>query len=488
MQRGLYGRTTVTNFDMFRSPFAVISQVMAYFDKKHVSRILRDGLVRYRAEPRKHLAAFALFCLFFVVFVTAALGTRRDLQSNLKLISGPFSREIKVDGRPRSFNEKPALQLAFEKAFFAMRGNDKAVEGGIEDLRLLLSKIVPNVTEPDTEASLLVRVNQLNVTVIAVNYAYRDLAMNLICNLKRLGMSNYLVLAMDRAVYRYISQRKGNVFYHSRVISEPANQQDASHDPDRDIPPGLDGHDSEQGDDDDEGHVFGSAGFVLTSRRKSMMVAEVVMLGYDVLFCDADVVLFKNPHSRLAEFADDFVIMSDRRHEEQNAALNRNINSGFYFVRGKGRNFITLRAIVKYGLKVKRSEQKAFNHVLCGGFKDDIAGPGWRYGDNRCFYRAVGGVSAHVLTADEFMNGSDERLFLFSPEQIARLHPSIIALHVNYVRGRNAKIDRIKGIGQWFYDADAGQGLDGCLSQPKADMLNQDIEDPRSAKALPEAA
>jgi hypothetical protein len=451
--------------------------------RKQVLRLFRDAQLMFRGAPSWTRAIIAILMLLAVASISTVLLTVGESQDSLPTAAlvADHAQGIR---NSRSVDEKSAVQLAIEKALFSLRGNDNAVEGGVEELQFLLSKIVPNITASvaDPSSSLPLHRNPLNVTVIAVNYAYRELAMNLICNFKRLSMDNYVVLAMDRAVFRYVANRKGNVFYNSAEAAASMLEKAEANDIDSEIYARQDIQDSEMGDDQNEGDLYGTAGFVHTSQRKSMMLAEVVMLGYDVLFCDADVLLYKNPHDRLSQYADDFVIMSDRRHSDPLLPLNHNLNSGFYFVRGKGRNFLTLRAIVKYGLRSKRSEQKAFNHVLCGGFKNDISGPGWRFGDNRCFYRAVGGVSAHVLMTEEFPNGSDERIFQLSPQQIERLYPHIYALHVNYVRGRNAKIDRIKRIGQWFFDPEAGTGLDGCLSTPNSDILNRDLPDPELAR------
>lgn len=306
----------------------------------------------------------------------------------------------------------------------------------------------------------------VNVTVLAVNYAYRELALNFVCSLRRLAMDdNYVILAMDRAMYNFAAEHGVNVFYHVVGREKLAAE-------DKDIPAGEPKDDDPVGDDTDRGHAFGSPGFVRTSRRKSMLVAEVLSLGYDVFFSDSDVVLYQNPHPAFAEHAEDFIITTDI-HIRNNSNLNYNINSGFYFVRARPRTFSALRAIVKYAVRSQRSEQKAFNHVLCGAFKDNIAGPGWRYGTNRCFYRILGGVTTRVLTVTLFPNGSDKSIFDWPPSFIVDAFPGLFALHVNYVSGRDAKIDRIKAIGQWYYNASNSlKSIGGCSASPIEEGMN----------------
>jgi hypothetical protein len=352
------------------------------------------------------------------------------------------------------------------------RAHVKAREGGVADLKELLEDIVPGAVPEgikgvDRELILLDGSRRKSVTVLAVNYAYRELAMNLVCNLKRLGMENYLILAMDRPVYKYVARRRANVFLHTGSRSGPEDEG---------IPPLLPADDTEEreGDDEDRGHVFGSLEFAVTSRRKSMLVAEVLVLGYDVMFTDADVIWYKDPAETLATYAEDFAIMSDAHTTNYSMPLNYNINSGCYYARGRPRTFVALRAIQKYAAKSRRSEQKGFNHVLCGAFKDNIAGPGWRFGRNRCLYRIMGGVTTRALPSNEFANGSDELIFRMSPTQIASNYPHLVALHVNYVNGRDEKVYRFKRIGQWHYDSEAGEGFDGCLAKPFPDYINSD--------------
>lgn len=362
-----------------------------------------------------------------------------------------------------------------------------AAEGGVAELRQLLLDMVGPVPVMGTSGVGSSRNGGPNVTVVAVNFAYRELAMNFVCRLGRLGMDrNYVVLAMDRALYNYASKRGVNVFYHSVLTSEEkANAENGpGMDAESDVPAVEPGEDHGRGNEDDVGFKFGSRGFVRTSQRKSMLVAEVLALGYDVFFSDVDVVLYSNPHKVFREYGEDFLIMSDVHMYNRSQELNYNVNSGFYFVRARPRNFVALRAIVKYGKRSKRSEQKAFNHVLCGAFKDDVAGPGWRFASNRCFYRIMGGVSTRVLPAPDFPNGSDAGLFELAPSVFVGIMPGMVAMHVNYVSGRDEKKSRIKAVGQWFFDADGCLPLPaGANPEPAAEDLPHALSDARRARS-----
>jgi Nucleotide-diphospho-sugar transferase len=358
-----------------------------------------------------------------------------------------------------------------------------AAEGGVSDLLVLLKDMVGPVQGMGAGGLGAGGTGGPNVTVVAVNYAYRELAMNFVCGLRRLALDDsYVILAMDRAVYTYASERGANVFYHSLNAKAAGGAAE-----DRDVPAGAPDEDSGVGDDADRGFKFGSPAFVRTSRRKSMLVAEVLALGYDVFFSDVDVVLFANPHPEFRRHAEDFVVMSDAHLYNRSQAPNYNINSGFYFVRARPRSFIAMRAIVKYGERSRRSEQKAFNHVLCGAFKDNTAGPGWRFGRNRCFYRVLGGVTTRVLSTRAFPNGSDDELYNLAPSLVDALLPEVVGLHVNYVSGRDEKVARIKAIGQWFYDSPSEAGSkDWCLLQPETGAMNVEPEGADRARIMSE--
>lgn len=314
-------------------------------------------------------------------------------------------------------------------------------QGSVKKLDELLRNLTNSHNSTHTPASRL-------VITIAVNYAYRNLALNFVCNLKRLRLHNYIVLAMDHTVFQFLAARGANVFFytihtHSRRrllhVSKPMSAED----------------------------VFGSSAFLETARRKSLLVLKVLRLGYPVVFSDVDVVWINNPIPLLLQHQSDFVIQSDRSHTNQDTPLNYNLNSGFYYARSSPRTIIALQAIIKFSLAVRRSEQKAFNYVLCGAFKDHHMGPGSRIGANECTYRR-GGATVIALPLDSFPNGSDGSLWSAS-NNFSSAHPEVVAVHANYVSGRAEKVSRIRRIGFWFH-SEVAHRLDECVipSPPKS--------------------
>lgn len=311
-----------------------------------------------------------------------------------------------------------------------------AVAGTMRELDVLLRHITNTTRLPVPTDS---PVPHKLVVAIAVNYAFRHLALNFVCNLKRIGVSNYVVLAMDRTVFDYLAARGTNTFFYEM----PATRRRLL----------------------EEADSFGTAAFIETSRRKSMLVLKVLRLGYSVVFSDVDVVWVRDPIPELLRHDFDFVMQSDRAHKDQDAALNYNLNSGFYLVRSSLRSVTALKAIVKYAEAIRRSEQKAFNYVLCGAFKDHHAGPGIRIGAQECTYRK-GGARVLALPLEAFPNGSDESLWSNMSTSFEDSHPGVVAVHANYVEGRAEKVERIKRIGYWLHSEES-ERPDECLLPPK---------------------
>lgn len=305
--------------------------------------------------------------------------------------------------------------------------------GSLKQLHALLQTLA--VTLPEHN-------NSKFIIVTAVNYAYRQLALNFICNLQHLHISNYLILAMDKSVYKYLLNHHANVFFHQQTAPTLHRRLLSLSTP-------------------SEPH-FGTALFVETSRRKSQLVLTILRLGYNVIFSDVDVALLQNPIPHLVSYQSDIVIQSDRPHFLRDAPLNYNINSGFYLVRPSARTVTAFRAILKYSQAIRRSEQKAFNYVLCGAFKTDHAGPGLRIGTDRCMYSRTD-ATVSVLPLDAFPNGSDQSLWSNATTRFTERHPDVVAVHANYVTGLAPKIDRLRTIGYWFLPPQSTQTAPQCI-------------------------
>lgn len=408
---------------------------------------------RTRQRPFPHLLttsettyAFLSLCLVVFVFIVISV---IDANSVIPTLFNRFPRSVHV-----SVNATRPFLSRF------------SATGSAKQLDALIHSIIAHSqhSSPSTPSSLII--------TVAVNYAYRKLAVNFVCNLRRLNISNYVILAMDRASFDYLSQRDVHVFFH-HLNHEPILRSQlmksiyaSSHNHSKShtrrllaapLSSNLSASSSKHSDKED---VFGTSAFVETSRRKSLLVLRILSLGYSVLFSDVDVIWVTNPVPHMLQYPEHFVLQSDLSAKLRDSSPNFNVNSGLYLARAAPQTIVALRAIIKYSYAIRRSEQKAFNYVLCGAFKDHHAGPGSRVGTTQCEYSSSS-TTAKILPLDSFPNGSDNELWRPS-KSFGTDHPRIIAIHANYISGREEKISRIRNIGFWFQSDDA-HSRDECL-------------------------
>lgn len=128
------------------------------------------------------------------------------------------------------------------------------------------------------------------------SYAYRDVVMNFVCNLRRLGIYDQLVIAaFDEDMYRYGFRMGLPVFYYevggaakkvkSPFVGNPANLHDKFTSFQGNDLAGLTARDLE----------YGSNGFKSVTKLKSQVVLQVLRAGYDAIWTDTDIMWFKNP-------------------------------------------------------------------------------------------------------------------------------------------------------------------------------------------------
>lgn len=309
------------------------------------------------------------------------------------------------------------------------------------------------------------------IVIVAVNYAYRKLALNFVCNLHRLNISNYIVLAMDRTAYEYLSQRDVHVFFHdlhhdkSLLASKPNLPSNLlrSHEKNKIFPHSssrrllarsVPVHEASLSSRyNDSVKPFPPSSFVETSRRKSLLVLRILSLGYSIIYSDVDVVWVANPIPVMQQQSEHFVFQSDTTVNCQNAAPNYNLNAGLFFARATPHTIVALRSIIKHAFASNSYEQKSFNYILCGAFKDHRAGPGNRIGTTQCFYPPAG-TTIKVLPLETFPNGSDKKLWNRSTT-FAKEHPDVVTAHANFMQDPEEKIGRIRDVGFWLQSDDA---------------------------------
>jgi beta-arabinofuranosyltransferase len=200
---------------------------------------------------------------------------------------------------------------------------------------------------PLTMRSVAEKVVRNNTIIIsAVTFAYRIFLMNWVCNLRELGITNFVVAALDVDMYKYGYVRGIPTYHESSVFDNDASLTDAA---------------------------YGTDSFKKITKAKSKVVLRFLKEGYNVLWSDCDVIFFKNPLAYLWSVKGDLVIQSNAPDGESSNARRR-LNSGFYLAFATPHMVTAFERILLYALKSSMSEQPCFYDILCGKLGEHAVG------------------------------------------------------------------------------------------------------------------
>jgi hypothetical protein len=136
----------------------------------------------------------------------------------------------------------------------------------IEEYQIPFEGIPSAVGLPHTVDTLLDSVARNNTVILtAASYAYVDMIMSFVCNLRKLKVHHFIIAALDKESYQYLYLRGVPVFYFS--ISEH-NSQSSNH---------------MRRDDCD----YGSTCFKGITKMKTQVVLHILKKGYHVFWSDA---------------------------------------------------------------------------------------------------------------------------------------------------------------------------------------------------------
>eukprot|EP00667_Euglena_gracilis_P012561 EG_transcript_12902 len=299
------------------------------------------------------------------------------------------------------------------------------------------------ITPPDItlQAYLADRPRGTPLIVALTNLGYADMAANFLCSLRRLNLSQAaLMVATDVGSYAYLTQRGFAVFHLNSTKSQA-------------------------------GATWGSKAFNTFVKEKVRAVLAVVSLGFEVLFCDLDMVWKRAALVEALQSA----ALADRLPEVDGRTVGTlegephpdgsgwdyaiyyykaHSNTGFYYMRSNNRTRQLMRNWLECCGRVPVDDQDTFDGLtdlhLHGKRLSRIKYVWARCKDLRTFLRRV------LLSSREyFPNGSD--FFVLRYPQRARVTPFL--LHANQIPGgKRAKIKVMKEFREWLLD-DAGNCL-----------------------------
>jgi beta-arabinofuranosyltransferase len=176
------------------------------------------------------------------------------------------------------------------------------------------------------------------LVVTALTFSYRTLLMNWVCNLRELGISNFVIAALDVELYKYGFVRGLPTYYESSVFEKTPILSDAP---------------------------YGTNSFKQITKAKSKVVLRFMKMGYNVLWSDCDIVFFRNPLHALWSMNADLAIQSNAPDEER-ANSRRRLNSGFYLATKSSSVVAAFESVIAYAHRSSMSEQPCFYDILCG--------------------------------------------------------------------------------------------------------------------------
>lgn len=254
-----------------------------------------------------------------------------------------------------------------------------------------------------------------SVIVTGLNYGHRAMMMNWVCNMRMLGISNFLVIAFDEMLYLFALLQGFPCYLESSFLNQDKIEKTSA--------------------------VYGTDEFKLFTKLKSKAVYRLLQHGFDVLWSDSDVVMFKNPLHYMSSFHTDIVIQSNAPDDDEPNGIRR-INSGFYFVRSNTKSIRVFAELIRFCAASPTTEQGCFYDIMCG-----IQGQ-YRVGHNKCIYD---GFSLLLLDRSIFPNGLTKGIWNSTPGKILMNWPHLYILHNNWVRGP-AKTKRLTRHGLYFFN------------------------------------
>lgn len=274
----------------------------------------------------------------------------------------------------------------------------------------------------DLPALLRTRAQENIIVLIGFNYGYKDMFLNLLCQLHHLNLSNYVAAAFDVQAYSFCLENGLPCF---PTVSEGAAWDDAA---------------SFEVLNTSLPQIWSTDGFKKMTKQKSRQALRVLELGYDVLWTDVDVFWKRNPlediSRQLSSSGAHILIQSDAL---WNLDANSCVNSGFYFMKRSQRTIDVLGDIIADSRKSNESEQPSFNRVLCEE----------RIGWNEC--RSRRGAITQVLDPKRYVHGASYHII---KDVTRESEDDVIMVHFNYRAGLQDKKAALEENGLWLLDND----------------------------------
>lgn len=368
------------------------------------------------------------FELFVNIYLSLHVGSYTNQMGNVLFAPWKLSLCLEPTGMCLLKRKRPGICNCEFSSFVGATQTDPVVKNGSRVIRCGMisvetkdnfvipvlppegAKEAPPFGLPLTMESVIDRVVVNNTIILsALNFGYRGILQNWVCNMRHLGVTNFVIAALDADLYKFAFTR-GLPTYMENTIFDGLNSSiisDAS---------------------------YGTDSFKQLTKMKSRVVVRLLKHGVNVVWTDCDIIWFKNPLQDMWSYNVDLVIQTNA---PDNEPMNgrRRINSGFYLARSNEATIKAFEDIIQYASKSRMSEQPCFYDIMCGKEGQNIVG------DTQCRYN---GMVAELLDRHKYPNGITDSIWDATPGSIHTKFPDLFVLHNNWVKGADAKRDRFE--------------------------------------------
>lgn len=397
------------------------------------------------AKTRNLLGAFwsegkkSKFELFINIYLSLHVGSYTNQMGSVLFAPWKLSLCLEPTGMCLLKRKRPGICNCEFSSFVGNTQTDPVVKNGSRVIRCGMISVetkdnfvipvlppegsteAPAFGLPLTMQSVIERVIINNTIILsALNYGYRGIMMNWVCNMRHLGITNFVIAALDADVYKYAYTRSLPTYLENTIFAGLNSSiiADAS---------------------------YGSDSFKQLTKMKSRVVVRLLKEGYNVVWTDSDIIYFRNPLQDMWSYNVDLVIQTNA---PDNEPMNgrRRLNSGFYLARSNAPTIQAFEDIIKFASKSRMSEQPCFYDVMCG--KEGQTAEG----DDTCRYN---GIVVKLLDRHVYPNGITDGIWDVPLGKIPEMFPNLFILHNNWVKGADGKRMRFEKHSFILYDKES---------------------------------
>lgn len=449
MPHFIFGRGKYDNWLTHETIAAGRRQVVDASETSLTVHIRHDyHLVTGNTNPgakRKLLGAFwsegkkSKFELFINIYLSLHVGSYTNQMGNVLFAPWKLSLCLEQTGMCLLKRKRPGICNCEFSSFVGNTQTDPVVKNGSRIIRCGMISVetkdnfvipvlppegsteAPAFGLPLTMQSVVERVIINNTIILsAVNYGYRGIMMNWVCNMRHLGITNYVIAALDADLYKFAYTRSLPTYLENTIFQglNASIISDAS---------------------------YGTDSFKQLTKMKSRVVVRILKEGYNVVWTDSDIIYFKNPLQHMWAYNADLSIQTNA---PDNEPMNgrRRLNSGLYLARSNAATIQAFDDIIKFASKSRMSEQPCFYDVLCGK-EGQMA-----EGDDTCRYN---GMVVKLLDRHVYPNGITDGIWDVPAGKIPERFPNLFILHNNWVKGADGKRQRFEKHGFILYDKES---------------------------------